>query len=875
MLRLGYLNDVAKALFSNRVEVLVGTLQKNLRVGAALKQRWLIVPSQAMKRYVMAQMVEEGGVVFGLQYPFLDEAMTKLCGVGLPSKRLLGLQLEKEIRLGRDREFDQTLSLLGVTGSDTYGERTLIAEFADKLAEHFLRYAKCGWQLCARKTGFQAQLFRQSFVGPLPWEKKIASDVEIHLFCPSFIEKVYLDFFAQCNTTLYCLTSSPYFDEEAHWGKVERRFALSIEEAGYETARAFVSAWPSDHSDVFTVEEPPTLLNWVQAIDRGAPPADDGSIQVVECVSKRHEVEHLFEQVVKSGLQPKDILVMAPKITEYIPYLEAVFTTVPLQFLDTTLQRCNLHLRGLLDLLELVESRLDLDDLKLLLSNPAILAKQRWSAREGAQIIRWLADYGLRWGLHAADRARWHKAAYNTEFVEQELGTWEETLQRFLEAETNRTDFTQRCALEQYQLFDQALAFLHRLKDDFAFMRSPQEKSITQWNSWLKELQGRYFEEVYDSGLTGELLVSFSSMVHRIKEMLKREGEQPPQMAQMNAIVCCSLLPLRAVPAKHVYLLGMSLEKFPRVQTQSALDLLANEPGADFCPTLGDLDRLLFLETLLSARERWTASYVCLPEDPAPSLLVTQLLEQVGLNVVRRPESYLLIEEPIKRAQAKEEKREEKLIMLRDMERMLSDPLRHYFEKGLGIRLQWPDMEARVQFSGSDLDRIEQRAVLENPEAILADLQRTGQIPPEPLGSVVREEIRKRFARIDKGFDKWKIRREELTLVARMDGTIRGIDPQGRIVIAHESQRLKSLPYAAALGTSLIPLRNKEALEALPFEELVALYKRAMQVPLPFHCSNDPYEVPFGSSNPYRERFAALRIPYPADETAYWQERLS
>src|SRR5690606_10738770 len=56
----------------------------------------------------------------------------------------------------------------------------------------------------------------------------------------------------------------------------------------------------------------------------------DGSLRVHACPSKRREIEVLYHQLLTvlaldSELDGDDVLVMAPRLEEYIPYIHAVF----------------------------------------------------------------------------------------------------------------------------------------------------------------------------------------------------------------------------------------------------------------------------------------------------------------------------------------------------------------------------------------------------------------------------------------------------------------------------------------------------------------------------------------------------------------------
>src|SRR5262249_45246047 len=102
----------------------------------------------------------------------------------------------------------------------------------------------------------------------------------------------------------------------------------------------------------------------------------------------------------------------------------------------------------------------------------------------------------------------------------------------------------------------------------------------------------------------------------------------------LQTIRFCSLLPSRAVPAKVVVLMGMEEGSFPRIEIPLSFDLLQNNPRADFCPTRSEMDRFIFLEALLSARQKIIFTYQCKNledyKEQGPSLLIDELLNAIA-----------------------------------------------------------------------------------------------------------------------------------------------------------------------------------------------------------------------------------------------------
>ena len=90
------------------------------------------------------------------------------------------------------------------------------------------------------------------------------------------------------------------------------------------------------------------------------------------------------------------------------------------------------------------------------------------------------------------------------------------------------------------------------------------------------------------------------------------------------------MLPMRSIPFKVIGLLGMDDDAYPRPTRSLGFDLLAKNPQPGDRSRRND-DRYLFLEVLLSARERLHISYVgqsIQDNSPRPpSVLVSELLD--------------------------------------------------------------------------------------------------------------------------------------------------------------------------------------------------------------------------------------------------------
>ena len=100
-----------------------------------------------------------------------------------------------------------------------------------------------------------------------------------------------------------------------------------------------------------------------------------------------------------------------------------------------------------------------------------------------------------------------------------------------------------------------------------------------------------------------------------------------------GGVTFCALKPMRSIPFKVIALIGMNDGAFPRTDRHLSFDLMAQKPRLGDRSLRAD-DRYLFLETLLSARERLHISYVGQSirdnSEAPPSVLVSELLDYVA-----------------------------------------------------------------------------------------------------------------------------------------------------------------------------------------------------------------------------------------------------
>lgn len=386
--------------------------------------------------------------------------------------------------------------------------------------------------------------------------------------------------------------------------------------------------------------------------------AGDDSIAVHACHGPMRELEVLHDQLLAlfeedPTLEPHDVVVMAPSIEAYAPFIEAVFgergggRRIPARVADRSVGRSEEGFEALLQALTVLSGRFTAPEVLDLLGNDFVRSRFGIAAEELERVRRWVTEAGVRWAADAEHRAEREQPR----FVEN---TWRFGLDRLLLGYampgSERALFGG--VLPYDDLEGTSADLLGRLAEFLATLnrfRIPlgEARTLEEWRHLLSEL----LEALLGGGDRGAELkrkvrlalgaladracrAGFSAAVGlaTVRRQLEREVERgaPARGFLSGGVTFCELVPMRSIPFRVVCLVGMDDESFPRTRYPLGFDLIAARPRrGDRSPR--DDDRYLFLEALLSARERLLITYVgqSIHDDGErpPSVIVSELLD--------------------------------------------------------------------------------------------------------------------------------------------------------------------------------------------------------------------------------------------------------
>ncbi len=387
----------------------------------------------------------------------------------------------------------------------------------------------------------------------------------------------------------------------------------------------------------------------------------DKSIRFHCCHSPVREVQVLHDRLLDlfnqdPELKPSDILVMAPDINEYAPLINGVFAAasenmrIPWSVKDLSPAGTRPVIDGFLAILKLADSRFGAGEVLVLLENPAIMRNFNLDDNQLCQLRTAISRAGIRWGLNSGQRRK---------FVDDdsELHSWQAGLDRLLLTfMTGAGEVSVGSILPVDFLLPDADELIGILADFFTELKwlynaLNSSHPVQVWLEIFREILIKFFAGCNDSsdldemitareffadlscncteaGFTGRLTLAVIRQYSqaRLTETTAGGGMYTGRVSFSN------MVPMRSLPFKVIYLLGMNDGSFPCSNRPPGFDLIAENPRLGDRSRRDD-DRYLFLEALLSARSHFIISWVGRSRqdnsEQPPSVVVSELIDYI------------------------------------------------------------------------------------------------------------------------------------------------------------------------------------------------------------------------------------------------------
>lgn len=609
----------------------------------------------------------------------------------------------------------------------------------------------------------------------------------------------------------------------ASMGALGRDFFEMVTDFDYEESTSFEDPGEDNllcclHSDILDLRDRVQRLKEKKVIS-----ADDSSIQIHSCHSPMREIETLYDQILRMfeedrSLMPKDILVMAPDIESYAPYIHAVFDApsdeagrIPVSIADRSIRRESEIIDTFLAILDLCGSRFGASQVVSILESPAVQRKFDLLESDLDLIRKWVKETRIRWGIDGESRSRMGLAS----FVEN---TWQAGLDRLLlgyampgQDEKMFGDILPYDHLEggETLVLGNLLEFTTEL---FSYIQSLMlPRTPDEWSKTLARLLDSFFLPDEDTEREMQALRRMLNGLADSQEMSGFEEEIGLRAVKYHlgssfdregfgygfitgGVTFCAMLPMRSIPFKVICLVGMNNDAYPRQSKPLGFDLIAKHPKPGDRSRRND-DRYLFLEALLSAREKLHISYVGQDTQDnsliPPSVLVSELMDYIeqGFEVHGEKIIELIVtkhrlqafspeyfkeskklfsysEENFEAAQWLQKDREPavpfitqglpapeeewKTVDLNDLHRFFSNPARFLLNRRLGIHLEERAsvLEEREAFEIRGLERylleenlVKSKFAGRTLKDLFSPTRASGQLPHGTVGRCIYENV--------------------------------------------------------------------------------------------------------------------------------------
>lgn len=716
---------------SNRVEILQQSLSHRIStqmVSNPFDPDVIVVPTFAMARWLNLKIAQQQGIAANIEYPLPAAWIWQLANTVLEdtpkldplSPDAMSWKIFQTLpELINNSEFEAIGHYLkqDTSGIKRWQLSTRIADVFDRYQHYrpeMIRLWSNGsenhWQASLWRVLIENQTkhYRSLILDQLLFALQDNSDKaclpeRVSLFVLSSLPPRFIDIIHTLaeHTTVTLYLHSPtdqyWADLKNQKAQLQLRLLQPQQAQYYEAGNELLTSWGrqgqtmqdllldnnglvTNDSDAYQTPDSSTLLQSLQKSifdldNTSVTMVADNSLSVHICHSPMRECQVLHDELLSllqkdPTLKLEDILVMAPDISRYAPYIEAVFQasdnktqpTLAWNLSDITLADEHPLILTFLQLLKLPQSRFSLSEVFALLDIDEV--KNRFDLDEQSlQSIRGLLDDAqIRWAIDAQ-----HK---------QQLGlpptienTWQQAKQRLFAgyAMPGNGYWNGIAALSQVQgeralhmgkfwhLFERLQHWRKRLTD---------AQSTQGWQSSLLSLLDDFFLElnggdgrlqhirdvISDLGNANQIgdtnQVSNTSEIDMSSELVsfwmeqQLASQEKPGRLFSGGITFCGMRPMRCLPFEVICLLGMNDGDFPRRESRVDFDLM-NQSWKPGDPLKGDEDRYLMLETLLCTRKNLYISYCgrSLKDNGEcmPSVLVRELLDFVDLHFKSDP----------------------------------------------------------------------------------------------------------------------------------------------------------------------------------------------------------------------------------------------
>lgn len=427
------------------------------------------------------------------------------------------------------------------------------------------------------------------------------------------------------------------------WSRLGQHFFMQLENLELHSLAAYQdkdqALEPESDSRLHAVQHS-IRANCLEALHVDTDSADF-SLRVHSAVTAMRELEVLRDALWSAfarnpTLKPSDVLILAPRMATYAPYLPAIFgpaatigqRQLPYQVADVALASTHPFFIAVGRLLDLLSSPFGLSQFLQLLESESVQANFGLIGQHVQDIADTLKTLGVAWGLDENDAGspthhlQWGIdrliAQYligETHYEPHQRPCWEFGEQTFVPIADSRADPSEWLGALQ-QIVDE----LRKVRDE-----SQRDRPLVEWIDLLDTLIQKIVSvpaavDSYDpvlrwAPLLGQMHTAAAHLPEPVPFALARvwmqqhlDGVDEQLQPLFGGMTFADLASRRGLPHAFIAVLGLNDKDFPRQASDQGLDLMRRYPRIGDRPYAVD-DRYAFLEAVMSARKQLHLSY--------------------------------------------------------------------------------------------------------------------------------------------------------------------------------------------------------------------------------------------------------------------------
>jgi exonuclease V gamma subunit len=645
---------------------------KNLEekcIGNILKQTpstktYLAYPSNEGKDYFIQSLLDKNLSVFGIRFITIQQFIhlsLKICyqkDLLFPSHYELMFFLEEKITCLINSN-DTNANLLK---EYIDGKLEKIISLSSNLSHVFLEYMLYGKNALPKwleKGGWQQTLFEQVSKKWTCITKAIENippppfPITLHLFGVDQIPPLYLECMEKLSSHFsfyfYFLSPSPLFwgdlisrKKGAYLDKIlqkkgvcleQRLDLLNFSKQSHPLLSHFSDAakplynylLEQNYEDDYVDIEMTSDLTYVQKsilyqVKPVCPPFEDGSLTLHKCPSLFREIEVVLSNILTTlknhpHLNPKDIVILAPDIDIYFPFIAYHFANnnFPFAYTISNLKkiRHSESLNAIYQLFSLIDSRFEKDEVIKLFKSPFFQKKSQIDKEEIDILEKIILHTGIRWGFDSKSK---EYALENSSA--HPFGLFEKGFSHILDLLTCKDSPIEFSIAESIGDIIFLVKSLYRdtffFKEEKKTLRDWIDKTMDLSNKYLTiEEEGEFFfkelKKISTLSKHSDFLYSFQSFKRIYSEIFFAKGAI--EKTYSKPFLTFSSIENSPPISKVLFFIGLDEESFPKKETIRSLNELISYPNYDIKPSHCKKARYYLLKAITSCSTSISFSY--------------------------------------------------------------------------------------------------------------------------------------------------------------------------------------------------------------------------------------------------------------------------